>query len=162
MKKTLMCMLFTMGMLGACTGQKTPPEGVSTPSQSATEAGRKKPATPKPLHEPLFDGYRPTFKYALRSDKAGTGKDGKPIRRVVLEYIGTDETKLMAILDRDLKKVGYSAKPWRNAEGRSSTHYVKKSAPRVGVTITPATESLPTRAAGADGFVKFIWVTEAH
>ena len=158
MKKTLICMLVAASMLGACSQQATPPDA-GTARHAATEGA--KPGS-KGAHKEgnvqLLDGYRPSFKYKLRTDKIGTGKDGKPVRRVVLEYIGIDQAKLVTMLDRDLKRHGYSPKAWRQDDGRTSTQYVKKGAARLGVTISPATAAQPTRAPGAQGFVKFVWV----
>ncbi|HVI25737.1 MAG TPA: hypothetical protein VM576_06035 [Xanthomonadaceae bacterium] len=154
MKKMMMCMLVA-GMLVACNEQAPSPDR----ADAAAKVGvAREPAGHKPLHEPMFDGYRPSFEYALRSDKVGTGKDGKTVRRVILEYFGDDETRLVAALDHDLKRRGYAAKPWREDGGRRDTQYVKKGGSRVGVTITPATDALAMRNPEADGVVKFVWV----
>lgn len=158
MKHRLICTIAVAAMLGACNHDAAPPAGAS-PDASAKAGASEGKAT---LEDPMFDGYRPSFRYALRADKVGEGSEGKSVRRVVLEYFGDDREKLVAALDRDMKNLGYSPKAWREEQGRFGTQYVKKGASRIGVTITPASSALPTRAPGAKGFVKFVWVAGAH
>lgn len=160
MKHRLICTIAVAAMLGACNQNAAPSAGASP--DAAAKAGASRQDRQASLEDPMFDGYRPSFRYALRADKVGEGSDGKAVRRVVLEYFGDDREKLVGVLDRDMKKLGYSPKAWREEEGHFDTQYVKKGASRIGVTITPASSELPTRSPGAKGFVKFVWVMGAH
>ena len=162
MKASFICVLVVAGMLGACdseTGQYTgdqPSEHASSQEGSSTKA-----AASKIVRKPMFDGYRPGFKYELRTDKVTTDKDGKRVRRVVVEYIGDDQAKLIANIDHDLAKHGYAGKPWRQSAASTSTQYIKKGEPRIGITITPANDAAPTRSPDAGGYVKFVWAEKA-
>jgi len=159
MKGSIICGLVVAGMLAACTGGT----GQSSGDQSVERAHSRDDASPKAgahrtVRKPMFDGYEPGFEYELRADKVTTNKDGKQVRRVVVEYLDSDQTKLIADIDHGLALHGYAGKPWRQDTGSTSTQYVKKGAPRVGITITPASDAAPTRSPDAGGFVKFVWV----
>jgi hypothetical protein len=160
MKHRLICTIAMAAMLGACNQTAAPTAGASPDAPGKAGASRQEGKAT--LEDPMFDGYRPSFRYALRADKVGEGREGQTVRRVVLEYFGDDREKLVAALDRDMKNLGYAPKAWREEEGHFGTQYVKKGASRVGVTITPASSALPTRSPGAKGFVKFVWVAGAR
>jgi len=159
MKGSIISSLVVAGMLAACTGQT----GQSSGDQPDKRAHSRDDASSKAevhrtVRKPMFDGYEPGFEYELRADKVTTNKDGKQVRRVVVEYIESDQTKLIAAIDHGLALHGYAGKPWRQDAGSTSTQYIKKGAPRVGITITPANDASPTRSPEADGSVKFVWV----
>ena len=154
MKKIVASTLVAAGMLGACTNQSTPPPDGAKPEATASSS---RTGVHKEIAEPMFDDYLPGFGYELRSDKTTTDKNGRSIRRVTLEYLGTDERKLITTLNSELVNLGYKAKPWREDAGKKSTQYIKKGGSRVGVTSTPATADLHPRSRDAGGFVRFVW-----
>lgn len=162
MKASFISVLVAVAMLGACNSETGKPAGdQSSEHANSQDSSSAKTASNKSVLQPMFDGYRPGFKYELRSDKVTTNKDGKRVRRVIVEYIGDDQAKLIANIDHDMAKHGYAGKPWRQAAASTSTQYIKKGAQRVGITITPANDAAPTRSPDAGGYVKFVWAEKA-
>ena len=155
MRKALM--VFLLLPIAACNREQ-PADAPSPVVSTIAEPATAPPAVAdklNPLKSPLPEGFELPFAHHRLYDNTGKTKDGKPQRRVMVEFVGEDAGAVQASLTTALSEAGFSAPVADQVDGKDRLIFNRADGVAVIVKIDPAPKRL--RAQDARGTLHLTW-----
>jgi len=151
MYRIIVILAMFLALVAGCSQKESPVGPNAAEPQADTAANPAKESTARSL----ADGYRPTFKYVMRSQRHVKRDDGRFLHVVIVEFLGTDKQSVIKTLRRDLEARGFSV-DGPVEHGDASRLTAKKSGVQMIADVNDS-PSLEMKSPDAKGIVYFSW-----